>query len=61
MPAIAPIESAGGAKRLRRSCVATFEPPPRRYFQPDAPPFRLMTPKRREIALLRWASRRPIS
>ncbi len=31
--------------------VATFEPPPRRYFQPDAPPFRLMTEKRREIAL----------
>ncbi|HEX5006614.1 MAG TPA: riboflavin biosynthesis protein RibF [Hyphomonadaceae bacterium] len=31
--------------------VATFEPPPRRYFQPDAPPFRLMTPRRREIAL----------
>ncbi len=31
--------------------VATFEPPPRRHFQPDAPPFRLMTPRRREIAL----------
>lgn len=31
--------------------VATFEPPPRRFFQPDAPPFRLMTPLRREIAL----------
>ncbi|HEV7691575.1 MAG TPA: bifunctional riboflavin kinase/FAD synthetase [Hyphomonadaceae bacterium] len=31
--------------------VATFEPPPRRYFQPDAPPFRLMTARRREIAL----------
>lgn len=31
--------------------VATFEPAPRRYFQPDAPPFRLMTPRRREIAL----------
>ena len=31
--------------------VATFEPPPRRFFQPDAPPFRLMTPRRREIAL----------
>jgi riboflavin kinase/FMN adenylyltransferase len=31
--------------------VATFEPPPRRYFQPDAPPFRLMTPRRRELAL----------
>ncbi len=33
--------------------VATFEPPPRRYFQPDAPPFRLMTERRREIALER--------
>lgn len=31
--------------------VATFEPPPRRFFQPDAPPFRLMTNRRREIAL----------
>ncbi|MDP3491771.1 MAG: bifunctional riboflavin kinase/FAD synthetase [Hyphomonadaceae bacterium] len=31
--------------------VATFEPPPRRFFQPDAPPFRLMTTRRREIAL----------
>ena len=31
--------------------VATFEPPPRRFFQPDAPPFRLMTSRRREIAL----------
>jgi len=31
--------------------VATFEPPPRRFFQPDAPPFRLMTSRRREISL----------
>jgi riboflavin kinase/FMN adenylyltransferase len=31
--------------------VATFEPPPRRFFQPDAPPFRLMTQKRRELQL----------
>lgn len=31
--------------------VATFEPPPRRFFQPDAPPFRLMTSRRRELAL----------
>lgn len=31
--------------------VATFEPPPRRYFQPDAPPFRLMTAQRRQITL----------
>lgn len=47
------IESArAAAKRLGVPLgVATFEPPPRRYFQPDAPPFRLMTPRRREIAL----------
>ncbi len=47
------IESAReAAKRLKAPLgVATFEPPPRRYFQPDAPPFRLMTPVRREIAL----------
>src|SRR5689334_7468620 len=47
------IESArGAAARLDAPLgVATFEPPPRRYFQPDAPPFRLMTPLRREIAL----------
>jgi riboflavin kinase/FMN adenylyltransferase len=47
------IESARAAgKRLGAPLgVATFEPPPRRYFQPDAPPFRLMTPRRREIAL----------
>jgi riboflavin kinase / FMN adenylyltransferase len=47
------IESARQAsKRLGVPLgVATFEPPPRRFFQPDAPPFRLMTPRRREIAL----------
>lgn len=31
--------------------VATFEPAPRRHFQPDAPPFRLMTSLRRDLAL----------
>ena len=31
--------------------VATFEPAPRRHFQPDAPPFRLMTPVQRGLAL----------
>lgn len=31
--------------------VATFEPAPRRFFQPSAPPFRLMTPRRRELEL----------
>lgn len=47
------IESAREAtRRLKvKLGVATFEPPPRRYFQPDAPPFRLMTAKRRAIAL----------
>src|SRR5689334_8020727 len=47
------VESAReAAKRLDAKLgVATFEPPPRRYFQPDAPPFRLMTPRRRELAL----------
>ena len=47
------VESALAAgKRLGAPLgVATFEPPPRRFFQPDAPPFRLMTPRRREIAL----------
>jgi riboflavin kinase/FMN adenylyltransferase len=41
---------ASGRLKVRLG-VATFEPPPRRYFQPDAPPFRLMTPVRREISL----------
>src|SRR6185436_584147 len=47
------IESAReAAKRLGvKLGVATFEPPPRRYFQPGAPPFRLMTPRRRELVL----------
>jgi riboflavin kinase/FMN adenylyltransferase len=47
------IENARAAgKRLGAPLgVATFEPPPRRFFQPDAPPFRLMTPRRRQIAL----------
>ncbi|MDP3738717.1 MAG: bifunctional riboflavin kinase/FAD synthetase [Hyphomonadaceae bacterium] len=47
------IESAREAARRRQAPlgVATFEPPPRRYFQPGAPPFRLMTECRREIAL----------
>src|SRR5262245_50625890 len=47
------IESARVASRRLAAPlgVATLEPPPRRFFQPDAPPFRLMTPLRREIAL----------
>src|SRR5262245_1772577 len=31
--------------------VAVFEPHPRRYFQPDAAPFRLQTPAQRARAL----------
>lgn len=47
------IESARAAgKRIGAPLgVATFEPAPRRHFQPDAPPFRLMTPHRRGIVL----------
>lgn len=44
------------ARRVAKSIgaplgVATFEPAPRRFFQPDAPPFRLMTPLRRQMVL----------
>ena len=47
------IESAReAATRLKTKLgVATFEPPPRRFFQPGAPPFRLMTSRRREIVM----------
>ena len=47
------IESARAAgKRIGAPLgVATFEPAPRRHFQPDAPPFRLMTPLQRAILL----------
>src|SRR5262245_51498960 len=31
--------------------AAVFEPHPRRYFQPDAPPFRLQSPAQRARAL----------
>lgn len=31
--------------------VATFEPAPRRFFQPEAPPFRLMTTRQRDMTL----------
>lgn len=45
-------DARGQAKRIGAPLgVATFEPAPRRFFQPDAPPFRLMTPLRRQIAL----------
>lgn len=47
------ISRAAEAARLTGAplAVATFEPAPRRHFQPDAPPFRLMTPLRRDLAL----------
>jgi riboflavin kinase/FMN adenylyltransferase len=47
------IDNARAAAKERRAplAVATFEPAPRRFFQPAAPPFRLMTPRRRELAL----------
>ncbi len=32
--------------------VATFEPPPRAYFRPGDPPFRLMRPERRNAEIL---------
>lgn len=45
-------EARDSAKRLGVPLgVATFEPAPRRHFQPDAPPFRLMTPAQRQIGL----------
>ncbi|MEO0983473.1 MAG: riboflavin biosynthesis protein RibF [Pseudomonadota bacterium] len=32
--------------------VATFEPPPRAYFRPDDPPFRILRPERRNAKIL---------
>jgi riboflavin kinase/FMN adenylyltransferase len=32
--------------------VATFEPPPRAYFRPGDPPFRILRPERRNAAIL---------
>jgi riboflavin kinase/FMN adenylyltransferase len=47
------IDRAGQAARAAGASlgVATFDPAPRRFFQPDAPPFRLMTPCQRDLAL----------
>ena len=39
---------AGGGK----FSVATFEPPPRAYFRPSDPPFRIFRPERRKHAIL---------
>ncbi|MFN7164291.1 MAG: riboflavin biosynthesis protein RibF [Hyphomonas sp.] len=35
-----------------RFSVATFEPPPRAYFRPGDPPFRILRPERRNAAIL---------
>jgi riboflavin kinase / FMN adenylyltransferase len=35
-----------------RFAVATFEPPPRGYFRPGDPPFRIFRPERRNAAIL---------
>ena len=35
-----------------RCSVATFEPPPRAYFRPGDPPFRIFRPERRNAAIL---------
>ena len=32
--------------------VATFEPPPRQFFRPDDPPFRIYRPDRRNARLM---------
>ena len=40
-----------GLRRGARLGVVTFDPHPRRYFQPDAAPFRLMTPGQQARAL----------
>jgi len=39
------------AAKNRKLLAAVFEPPPRRHFRPDAPPFRLQTPAQRARAL----------
>jgi riboflavin kinase/FMN adenylyltransferase len=40
-----------GAQRSAPAGVALFDPHPRNFFQPDAPPFRLQTPAQRSRAL----------
>lgn len=37
--------------------VATFEPPPRAYFRPGDPPFRILRPERRNAAILAAGAR----
>jgi riboflavin kinase/FMN adenylyltransferase len=37
--------------------VATFEPPPRAYFRPGDPPFRILRPERRNSAILARGAR----
>ena len=45
---IAAAAKAGGGK----FSVATFEQPPRAYFRPGDPPFRILRPERRDTAIL---------
>ncbi|KCZ89410.1 riboflavin biosynthesis protein RibF [Hyphomonas johnsonii] len=45
------IEAARKAGQGRFS-VATFEPPPRAYFRPNDPPFRIFRPERRNACIL---------
>jgi len=47
------IEHARDAAPGAPLAVVTFEPHPRRFFQPDAPPFQLMTPETRARRLAR--------
>ncbi|MRX51770.1 bifunctional riboflavin kinase/FAD synthetase [Paracoccus sp. S-4012] len=47
------IDAARAAGEGRPLGVITFEPHPREYFQPDAPPFRLMNPEARANRLAR--------
>lgn len=44
--------SAARAAGHGRFAVATFEPPPRAYFRPGDPPFRIFRPERRNAGLL---------
>ncbi len=47
------IEAArsAGARLGAPAAIATFDPAPRRVFQPDAPPFRILTDLRRNLTL----------
>lgn len=48
------LEVMSAARRLGRALgVATFEPPPRAYFRPNDPPFRILRPERRNAKILK--------